>query len=265
MRAAGQKKAAAFVINLTRKKIRMEQYRKDKPESIQAMFNDIAKNYDKTNAILSFQLHKWWNAQLVEHVINNSSPKSLLDLCCGTGDIALHFLKKTSQKKTVYMLDFSREMLACAKAKADRLLVTPRHKIIYLQEDAHRNSLPKESVECATMAYGIRNVKNPEQCIADVYRVLKPGGTFGILELTQPTNPILNLGHQIYLKGCLPIIGRCLTSNQQAYQYLCNSIHHFIKPKELEAILKKVGFQQTYYRSLTGGIATILIGKKPRS
>lgn len=240
----------------------MAQYQKDKPESIQAMFNNIAKSYDRTNAILSFQLHKWWNKQLIQHVTKKQNPTILLDLCCGTGDIALSYLKKTTPKKTVYMLDFSSEMLACARIKAEHFQISNRHEMTYLQADAHNIPLPDESVDCATIAYGIRNVKDPEKCLRDIFRVLKPGGTLGILELTQPTNAILNFGHQIYLKKFLPIIGRGLTSNQQAYEYLCNSIHHFIKPKELEAVLKKVGFSETYHQPLTAGIATILVGKK---
>lgn len=237
-------------------------YRKDDPQSIQNMFGSIAKRYDRTNAILSFQMHRYWNSQLIHQVTDAHNPESLLDLCCGTGEIAFTYLKKSKKPKKVFMLDFCKEMLECARIKADGASLNS-HQISYIQANAEEIPLNTESVHSATVAYGIRNIQDPKKCIKEVYRVLKPGGTFGILELTRPTNKFLRFGHQAYLKGVLPIIGRLLTSNTQAYQYLCNSIHSFVKPSEIEALLKETGFQQTSQKKLAGGIATIIYGKKP--
>lgn len=240
----------------------MANYRKDNPESIQSMFASIASRYDVTNQVLSFNMHRWWNSQLVNKVTDGHNPESLLDLCCGTGDIALSFLKQAKSPKTVYMLDFCAEMLegAKAKTKSDDLL---KHQISFITADAQAIPLPDESVACATVAYGIRNVQSPERCIKDVFRVLKPGGDFGILELTEPNNPVLSFAHRLYLKTVLPAFGKLLTSNQAAYGYLCNSIKEFVKPAELEEMLKKAGFVHTLKKPLLGGIATIIYGKKP--
>jgi demethylmenaquinone methyltransferase/2-methoxy-6-polyprenyl-1,4-benzoquinol methylase len=226
------------------------------------MFGSIAKRYDRTNAILSFQMHRFWNSQLIKEVTDAHNPESLLDICCGTGEIAFSYLKRSKHPKKIYMLDFCEEMLDCAKIKGESHLFKP-HQISYIQGDAQQIPLEAKSVQCATVAYGIRNVQDPKKCIMEVFRVLKPGGTFGILELTEPSNCILQIGHQIYLKVILPIIGRMLTSNKQAYQYLCNSIQSFVKPGELEIMLKEAGFVKTMQKPLAGGIATIIYGKKP--
>lgn len=235
-------------------------YRKDHPESIQKMFGSIAKQYDRGNAILSLQMHRFWNKKLIElTTINN--PKILLDLCSGTGEIAFSFLKKAKKKKNVYMIDFCEEMLYYARVKGENLKID-EHQISYIQADAQNIPLESESVDAVTLAYGIRNIENPLKCLNEVFRVLKPGGTFGILELTEPKNRFLKFFHKIYLKTILPLVGRLLTSNKQAYAYLCNSIHTFIKPEKLEEMLKSAGFSETSRTKLGGGIATIFFGKK---
>lgn len=239
----------------------MTMYDKNDPQSICAMFNSIAKNYDRTNGILSFQMHKLWNQKLINEAILPAHPISYLDLCCGTGAIALEYLRQTKHSRKVYMLDFSSEMLQCAKHRAYSNQVK-QHDITYLQADAQSIPLPDHSIDCATIAYGIRNVKNPQLCLEDVYRVLKTGGTFGILELTRPTNSLLRMGHWIYLRTLFPVLGKILTSNKDAYRYLCNSIHTFIPPEKLEALMASAGFKGIRKVSMTGGIATIVIGKK---
>ena len=113
------------------------------------------------------------------------------------------------------------------------------------------------------MAYGMRNVHEPIKCIQETLRVLKPGGCFGILELTRPQNRLLRFGHNIYLRTFLPLLGKWLTASPEAYQYLCRSIQAFLSPEELEALLKSNGFVQTRCIPLTGGIATIILGFKP--
>ncbi len=237
-------------------------YNKENPESIQSMFGSIAKSYDRTNAVLSLQMHRWWNSKLIDQVTDAHNPDTLLDLCCGTGEIGLSYLRKSKQPKTAYLLDFCEQMLDCARAKTETVPFK-KHDIHFLQADAQEIPLPNESVACATIAYGIRNVKDPQRCVMEVFRVLKQGGGFGILELTRPSNPLLRLSHKLYLKTVLPLFGRMLTSNQEAYDYLHKSISTFIKPEELEQIMKKAGFVQTTRIPLAGGIATIIYGKKP--
>jgi demethylmenaquinone methyltransferase/2-methoxy-6-polyprenyl-1,4-benzoquinol methylase len=236
-----------------KEKINYIMYHKDRPSSIQKMFNIIAPRYDLTNSILSFRLHKYWNRSLIRHL--NLLPSHLshvyVDLCAGTGDITIEYIKKLSNPCQIHLLDFSAEMLEQAKIKLSQKNLKD-HTIHYFQTDVHELSFTDESVDVMTMAYGIRNVQNPMQCIQEIFRTLKPGGRIGILELTRPTHPFLRICHQVYLKKFLPIIGRWLTTNQEAYQYLCQSIHTFISPQKIEEMLHTQGFV----------IATILIGYK---
>jgi demethylmenaquinone methyltransferase/2-methoxy-6-polyprenyl-1,4-benzoquinol methylase len=241
----------------------MPHYNKNDPESIQAMFSSIAAHYDKANAVLSFQMHRNWNRELVRRAVSPYSPTQLLDLCCGTGEIAYTYLKEANHPCHAHLLDFCKEMLDCAKQKAQQGHFNPIHQLSYIQGDAQAIPLGNQSVGCVTIAYGIRNVEDPIQCASEVFRVLTPGGVFGILELTQPNNRLLRLGHRLYLKGFLPFLGRCLSANQAAYQYLSQSIDTFIQPHVLEQQLRQIGFIETECIPLSGGIATILFAKKP--
>lgn len=236
-------------------------YDKNSPTSIQSMFGSIASSYDKTNSLMSFRLHKRWNAELVEQVTLSTMPEGLLDLCCGTGDIAFEYLKKAEKSQKITLLDFCPEMLECAKEKAG-ILGLSRHSISYVQGDAHDLPLEKNSVPRITMAYGIRNVKNPSKCIQEAFRVLQPGGLFGILELTKPSHPLIKYGHSLYLKTMVPLLGKLAASNKEAYRYLCQSIHHFVAPGAMQQMMERTGFIHTRQIPLTYGIATILVGQK---
>lgn len=237
-------------------------YNKNRPQTIQAMFDSIAKRYDRTNAVLSFYLHKRWNLELIKRVQGQQTSHTLLDLCAGTGDIAFTYLRHTSTPCQAYLVDFSAEMLAHAKLK-EKGLEKHSHHIKYIQADVQRLPFENHLIDCATMAYGIRNVHHPRQCLQEVFRVLKPGGCLGILELTRPQNRFLNIGHKLYLKTILPLLGKWLTANEEAYQYLRQSIDAFIPPDAIEEILAEAGFTKIDRYPLTGGIATLMIAYKP--
>lgn len=235
-------------------------YNKEKPETIQEMFGSIAQGYDRANAVLSFQMHKLWNRKLVQ-AVTKDLPHTLLDLCCGTGDIAFDYLRREKEPRKVLMLDFCPELLEIAKKKAQTYQLQ-RHTIEYIQADAQALPLPDASIPSATMAYGIRNIQDPLKSIKEVHRVLQPGGIFGILELTQPQNRFVRWGHKTYLSTCLPLLGKLVTQNQHAYEYLCNSIQNFIPPDHLESLLKSAGFAHTSRRSLFLGTATLFLARK---
>lgn len=239
----------------------MTEYNKNVPDTIRVMFDSIAGQYDRTNALLSFNLHKRWNKSLIDKVIVPSSPKVYLDLCCGTGAISLPYLEKAVAPTTAYLLDFSPQMLNLARARAESLSLE-KHTINYLQADAQEIPLEAESVDCITIAYGIRNVKDSIKCFKEVERVLRPGGAFGILELTEPSNALLKCGHSFYLRNILPLIGKAVTSNEDAYRYLCNSIRNFISPETMVKMLSQTAFQQVYHIPLMGGVATLFAATK---
>lgn len=239
----------------------MSSYNKTHPESIQQMFGAIAERYDLTNAILSFQLHKYWNAKLARLLIPFSQQGPFLDLCCGTGDITFSLLKKLKKPTKVFMVDFCQEMLTCAQEKASKLQLD-QHELVMMNADAQEIPLSKEEISCVSIAYGIRNVTDPLQCVKECHRILVPGGVCGILELTRPNNRLLQAAHSFYLQRLLPLLGKLFTSNQEAYQYLCQSIQNFISPKDLKKLLVTAGFQKVEVLPLHGGIATILLAYK---
>ena len=185
-------------------------YCKENPQTIQSLFNSIAGRYDLTNAVLSFNLHKRWNSALVQHVLKPHLPKVFLDLCSGTGDIAFNYLHSAPHSCQACLIDFSSEMLEHAKHKANKYSFD-RHQISYLEADVQQLPLQDQFADCATMAYGIRNVQYPTHCFQEIFRVLKPGGCFGILELTRPRNRLLRFGHQLYLRTVLPLLGESLS------------------------------------------------------
>src|ERR1700733_1663995 len=238
------------------------EYQKENPETIKAMFGSIAKQYDRTNGALSLQLHRRWNRSLIKKV-QNAHCNKILDLCCGTGEIAFGILKNSEKPYEAFLLDFCPEMLSYAKQKANWLDLK-RHQLHYLQADAQQIPLSSDSVDYVTIAYGILNIKDPLKCAKESFRVLRNGGVISILELTQPENVLLRLGHTLYLKTVVPLLGKLLTSNRDAYSYLQNSIKTFVPPKDLEKVLQLSGFQHISRQSLTGGIATIISGTKHR-
>lgn len=240
----------------------MTKYTQQKPTSIQDMFGSIAQNYDKTNQVISFRFNQRWNKLLIEAVKLEHQPKVLLDLCAGTGEVAYGWLRNQSEPSKAILLDFCQEMLDIAKSKAQKIDLG-KHQVDYIQADAQQIPLPDECVDCVTIAYGIRNVKEPRLCSHEVLRVLRPGGKFAILELTQPQNSFLRMAHGFYMQKVMPFLGGLLTANGEAYRYLCNSVQGFVKPKELEQVLRHAGFKQITSRPLMGGIATLFVAEKP--
>lgn len=226
------------------------------PNAIRSFFGDIAPRYDNANAVLSFNLHKGWNKKLVKETTKNN-PEVLLDLCAGTGEIAYLWLKNQTDLKKAILLDFCPEMLDIAKQRRPK-----KHRLSYIVGDAQAIPIPDHCVDAVSVAYGIRNVKSPKTCFKEVMRVLKPGGTFGILELTEPQNPIIKAGHRLYLEKILPVLGGMITKKPDAYKYLSSSIQAFVKPQVLVESLKEAGFQNIKVTSLTFGISHLITATK---
>jgi demethylmenaquinone methyltransferase/2-methoxy-6-polyprenyl-1,4-benzoquinol methylase len=221
------------------------------------MFGAIAAKYDRANAILSLNLHKVWNRKLIDS-IEKKNPEILLDLCAGTGEIAFGWLRRQKGPKTAILLDFCPEMLDVAQQRAPK-----NHRLSFIEGDAQALPLPSSSVEAISVAYGIRNIKDPSRCFAEAFRTLKPGGLFSILELTEPKNPFLRVGHRLYLNQLLPLLGGLITRKPHAYRYLSESIQAFVRPEVLLNGLFEAGFSDLSAKSLSGGIAHLITAKKP--
>lgn len=230
------------------------EYSASTPESIQSLFNAIAKRYDRMNGILSFGLYRLWNRRLIASV---AEKRQLLDLCAGTGAISCGVLKKNPETEAV-LLDFSSQMLAVAKMKSAPF----SNRCTFCEADAQKIPFPDESFDAITLAYGLRNIHDPTMCIKEACRVLKKGGLFAILELTRPEPAILRSLHSFFLKTSLPLLGKLLAENEAAYRYLCQSIHQFVHPKQIREILLSSQFSSVKITPLSFGVATLLVAKK---
>jgi len=224
------------------------------PSSIRSLFDNIAPRYDLGNALLSFHLHRVWNRSLV-HFLAQKKPEILLDLCCGTGEIARRLMKKLPHSQFC-LVDFSEEMLKVAKERIKR------DQTRFIQADAQELPLEDSAFDSVSLAYGIRNVEKRPLCFAEVHRVLKTGGWIGIAELTRPQVPLFSQLHKLYLRTIVPFIGKAITSNKEAYSYLCKSIEAFVSPQELATELKSAGFDKIIIQPETFGIATLIFAQK---
>lgn len=234
----------------------MPSYEKQNPESISALFDDIAPRYDAGNALLSCNLHRLWNQRLVDGVQARANPKRLLDLCCGTGEIAGRFQKMDAGIEC-YLVDFSSEMLDLAKKRLNGA------QFHFIQADATALPLDLPLFDAVTVAYGIRNIEKMSLCFDEIFRAMKSGATLGIAELTRPSNSFLASLHRLYLRCMVPLLGKIATNNKDAYTYLCKSIENFIPAQEIASALKKAGFTSVEIRPQTFGIATLVFAKKP--
>lgn len=222
-------------------------YSQAQPDSVRSLFGTIAPGYDRANALISLGLYKRWNQALIDGIPQENT-NSLLDLCAGTGEIGLQLATKSCK---VTFLDFCEEMLEEAKKKAPFPIET---KVA----DACQLPFEKESFDAATIAYGIRNVQSPALCIEETYRVLRPGATFGILELTRPKNHLLRLGHQFHLRFGVPLLGQIVTGNGSAYRYLSRTISNFMTAEEIASLLEERGFHSIRIRKFLGGVASVI-------
>jgi len=237
----------------------MTQYTKNEPSSIRALFNTIANQYDLANCLMSFGLHALWNKKLVHNTVNTLQKEpcvTILDLCAGTGDIAFRFPQyKTLKIQALHLLDFSHEMIAIAKKRGAK----NQEPIFYHEGDAQQLPFKNNTFSAITMAYGIRNIQNPKKCLMECRRVLKIGGTLAILELTRPKNSILQHLHTLFLRTYIPLIGKLITKDKAAYNYLKSSVLQFLSPEELIKIAEDIGFTKIKIEPLSGGIATLYL------
>lgn len=232
----------------------MSEYTKQSPKTISNLFDAIAKDYDRGNAFISFSLHRIWNRALTK-ALRQSKPKVFADLCGGTGAITARLCKEISLDKS-YIIDFSKGMLQIANKELSHLPIET------LPADVTQIPLMDQSVDAAAMAYGIRNVKDRTKALEEAYRILKAGGTFAILELTRPKNPFLGLLHKAYLTAALPLVGKLLTKNKEAYSYLSSSVKEFVAASTLVSEMQSVGFIDINVQPMSLGAATLITASK---
>ncbi len=240
------------------------------PSSIQSMFNSIAPTYDRVNWFMSSGIHVMWNTRLVSnlmaHLPANNKNVSILDLCCGTGEITFRYANRLQryrphQKVHFTGIDFSHGMLEEAR-KREHTFSSPSLSFDFVQADATELPLLSESYDQVAIAYGVRNIHRRNCLFNEIFRILKPNGTLAILELTRPSSRILQYGHSWYVHTIVPLIGKIISRNKQSYSYLSKSIHEFVSPSLLGQELQEAGFKKIQIRRLTFGTATLFTATK---
>jgi len=227
---------------------------------VREMFAAIAGRYDLLNHLLSGLIDKRWRrlvaGKLRESIGSNGA--RILDVACGTGDLSLTLSETTGAR--VVGTDFCRPMLEIAARKtANRELDIP-----LIEGDALRLPFRDCSFEAVTIAFGLRNLSDVERGLAELLRVLKPGGYVAVLEFSKPVVPGFRLLFNMYFTRVLPFLGGLISGSKSAYQYLPDSVTRFPDQQELSSLMCKVGFELVEYENLTGGIAALHTGKRPK-
>lgn len=245
------------------------------PERIRRMFAEIAGRYDFLNHLLSLNVDRYWRWRTVRWM----SPKPqdrILDVCTGTGDLALAFQRVQSSHQAgesqrtqgvdadpqIVATDFCHEMLVIGRQKAQQAGVADH--IQFIEADTQNLPLPDNQFQIVCVAFGLRNVTDTDRGLAEMARVCTPGGRVAVLEFSSPQSQPWKATYQWYFQHVLPRIGQFLARNQrEAYRYLPQSVGQFPQGEQLAARLRAVGLTQVSYRCLTLGIATLYIGIKP--
>ncbi|WP_372473123.1 bifunctional demethylmenaquinone methyltransferase/2-methoxy-6-polyprenyl-1,4-benzoquinol methylase UbiE [Capnocytophaga sp. ARDL2] len=228
-----------------------------KKTQVKQMFDNISDNYDYLNRMMTFGTDIGWRKNVVK-LVGEIQPKKVLDIATGTGDLAI-MLAETQAEKIVG-LDLSEGMLAVGRKKVEELKLS--HKIEMIQGDSENLPFENDTFDAITVAFGVRNFENLEKGLGEILRVLKPGGIFVILESSVPTKFPFKQGYNLYTKSIVPLMGKLFSKDQEAYEYLSESMKKFPFGEKLNAILRNVGFNNVQHLPQTMGVATIYISKK---
>jgi demethylmenaquinone methyltransferase/2-methoxy-6-polyprenyl-1,4-benzoquinol methylase len=235
-----------------------DELRAKQPERIAGMFDAIARNYDLLNRVLSAGLDQRWRARAVR-ALSLEPHETLLDLCTGTADVALSAALGPAPPHRVVGVDFSHEMLRIGLRKIrDRRLAG---RISLARGDAMRLPLASGSADAAVIAFGIRNVQRPEAAIAELSRVLRPGGRIAVLEFGLPTSPLFRRLYLSYANRLLPAVGRLISRHASAYEYLPESVSRFPPPEAFGRLLQAHGFPHVEITPLTLGIVYLYLAR----
>lgn len=222
--------------------------------AVRRMFESVAPRYDLLNRVLSMGIDRSWRRRVVE-VLDLGSDQTVLDLCCGTGDLALALAPHARTRAC----DFTWSMLQKARHKA----ASAEMPIGLAAADTLKLPFASNAFDAATVAFGVRNLEDMGSGLREIRRILKPGGMLAILEFSQPNRWWMRLPYRLYLNVVLPRIGNYLSRRGEAYQYLADSIMGFPDPETLVAILQEAGYSGMTYERLTGGIVALHLARKP--
>ncbi|MBZ0188818.1 MAG: bifunctional demethylmenaquinone methyltransferase/2-methoxy-6-polyprenyl-1,4-benzoquinol methylase UbiE [Candidatus Obscuribacterales bacterium] len=236
---------------------------------VHAQFERIARRYDLTNDAISFFMHRFWKKQAVDLLLTKTAllrkdrAGSFLDVCCGTGDLALAIARRLERDDSVTGLDFSANMLACAQARQTR---TSREKQLkasldWVEGDAQNLPFNDNQFDGAIVSFGLRNLSDIDQGLAQMARVVRPGGIVINLDLGKPQGLLFAPAFRLYFSHVVPVIGALLQKDRAAYTYLPQSKSTYPDPDEISNRLERAGLTNVCHLALTGGSVALHYGQ----
>lgn len=227
---------------------------------VRRMFGEIAGRYDFLNHLLSLNVDRYWRWRTVRTVVPRAGDQ-ILDVCTGTGDLALAYHRAAKGQATIVAADFCHEMLALGHQKGIRARAAG--EVTFVEADAQSLPLASDRFNIVTVAFGLRNVADTDAGLAEMTRVCAPGGRVAVLEFSSPQWQPFKGIYNWYFRNVLPRIGQLIARNaESAYSYLPESVGEFPQGEALAERMRHAGLTEVTYRPLTLGVATLYVGKK---
>ncbi|MCD7129777.1 bifunctional demethylmenaquinone methyltransferase/2-methoxy-6-polyprenyl-1,4-benzoquinol methylase UbiE [Limosilactobacillus agrestis] len=221
---------------------------------VNALFSRVAPHYDLLNNVISLGTQKLWRHEMVNQ-LQVKATANALDVCCGTGDLAIELAKRIPNGR-ITGIDFNHKMLKLAFEKTKMI-----GNLVLVQGDAMHLPFHDNTFDIVTIGFGLRNVPDADQALSEIYRVLKPGGQFASLEMSQPTNPMVKFGWKAYF-NIFPVMASIAGGNYRDYQYLKKTSQQFVSAHQLARMMKAAGFKEVHYQPLNFGAAALHFGNK---
>jgi demethylmenaquinone methyltransferase/2-methoxy-6-polyprenyl-1,4-benzoquinol methylase len=233
---------------------------KEKSLRVLKHFNSVAEVYDFMNTLLSFGIHHIWKTIAVRR-LGLSADERVLDVCGGTGDLAVLAARATGGAGRVVIYDINHAMMMAGKRKPS--VSRFGNRIVFVQGDAEAIAFPDNTFDASMVGFGIRNVTHMEKGFSEMFRILKPGGRMMCLEFSKPRNPVFRWLYDLYSFYVMPFLGEFIAGSRKAYTHLPESIRTFPLPHEISRILQTIGFSRVNFFRLTNGIAVVHTAVKP--
>lgn len=231
----------------------------EKVQAVMRHFNRVAPKYDFMNSLLSFGIQNAWKRAAIR-MLGLDRGERVLDVCGGTGDLAILAARRVGPIGRVTIYDINRAMIQAGRHKIDPY--PELANIGYIQGDAEQIAFADNSFDAAMVGFGIRNLTHLQRGFGEMHRVLKPRGRFLCLEFSRPCNPLFRSLYDFYSFNIMPLLGELIVGSAESYACLPETIRMFPLPEELCRMLADIGFRQLRYRALTNGIAVIHMGIK---
>jgi demethylmenaquinone methyltransferase/2-methoxy-6-polyprenyl-1,4-benzoquinol methylase len=233
----------------------------DSKEALVAdVFHSVASKYDIMNDMMSGGIHRIWKRFTIELSAVRTG-QTVLDIAGGTGDLAARFTRLVGQEGKVILADINESMLRVGRDKLTNNGVCGN--IDYVQANAEHLPFEDDSIDCITIAFGLRNVTHKDRALESMLRVLKPGGRLLVLEFSKPLNPLLSKLYDTYSFSVIPQLGKLITGDEDSYRYLAESIRMHPDQEKLRDMMEDAGFTSCEYHNMTGGIVALHKGIKP--